>query len=407
MARTIVVGGGLVGLSAAHTVLERAQAENLSLGGHPAKFNFAINGARTQAQHMFAIEDSAQVLPALTRPDLIASLTANSASAIAWITGALNVDLSVVSPRRAHHPAHIATSPLGDHVRADEETHAARQGIPPPLASSRATALISSRSARQAATTHPGPRACPLRPFRRRCVRPRAGRPRSLRREDGFVPRVRDAGGLFLDARRARLGGGRKGRGDGGDAACRRRGAACAGGAGSEEVKEEVLLSKNLMKRHPDAAAFAEDTRIPVSRRLRVIGGRDAFGTVATTKSYTKSFCLAIITPVVHYTLGRRRRHHARHVFVLLHPPPTPRIRARPVGRGRSERQRTRTRAESPRGLVVSLLFEAWCLGGLRGRGGVKGRGEGSVVLRVGTSKYFLNLIFFFLSLTQLQVNNS
>ncbi|KAJ6459256.1 hypothetical protein C8R45DRAFT_913127 [Mycena sanguinolenta] len=142
MTRPIVVGGGLAGLSAAHTVLERVRStlpldNKPSLGGHPAKSTSSINGARTQAQHMFAIVDGAQVYtgttasarPDLARPNLITALTPNSASTITWLTDAFNVDLSFASCLGEHtipRTHHDSTSLLGNHARADEETHGAR-----------------------------------------------------------------------------------------------------------------------------------------------------------------------------------------------------------------------------------------------------------------------------------------
>ncbi len=55
MARVIVVGGGLSGLSAAHTVLERGGSvllidKNSFLGGNSTKATSGINGALTRTQ---------------------------------------------------------------------------------------------------------------------------------------------------------------------------------------------------------------------------------------------------------------------------------------------------------------------------------------------------------------------
>ncbi|KAJ6484605.1 hypothetical protein C8R45DRAFT_931056 [Mycena sanguinolenta] len=74
------------------------------------------------------------------------------------------------------------------------------------------------------------------------------------RRKDQ-VPRMRGAGGLLLDAFRAQ--GGKARRGDGGEAMQRVEARDGLFGETGGEVKEEALLSKNLMKQYSDAAAFA------------------------------------------------------------------------------------------------------------------------------------------------------
>ena len=77
MARVIVVGGGLAGLSAAHTVLERGGAVLLLdkekfLGGNSTKATSGINGAGcVVAAQLFAAAGRAPrraPLPADTRP---------------------------------------------------------------------------------------------------------------------------------------------------------------------------------------------------------------------------------------------------------------------------------------------------------------------------------------------------
>ncbi|KAJ6459334.1 hypothetical protein C8R45DRAFT_1221448 [Mycena sanguinolenta] len=113
MTRTIVVGGGLAGLSAAHTVLERVRSTLLldnkpSLGGNSVKASSGINDVVTKVQGSLGDANiAASPGHDLTRAELIAALTANSASAVAWFTNSFDIDLSVVSraPRTAHHPA--------------------------------------------------------------------------------------------------------------------------------------------------------------------------------------------------------------------------------------------------------------------------------------------------------------
>ncbi|KAJ6484589.1 hypothetical protein C8R45DRAFT_1214649 [Mycena sanguinolenta] len=116
MARTILVGGGLAGPSAAHTVLERVRSvlllyKKTSHGGNSVKASSGINGAGAEYQHTLRIEASAQAFYTdtaasagtdLARPVLITTPTANSASANAWLTDSPNVDLSVVSRLGGH-----------------------------------------------------------------------------------------------------------------------------------------------------------------------------------------------------------------------------------------------------------------------------------------------------------------
>ncbi|KAJ6459340.1 hypothetical protein C8R45DRAFT_942361 [Mycena sanguinolenta] len=151
------------------------------------------------------------------------------------------------------------------------------------------------------------------------------------RRKDQ-VPRMRGAGGLLLVFRAQ---GGKARRGDGGEAMQRVEARDRLCGEAGGEVKEEALLSKNLMKRYSDAAAFAGI----LGSRLTVLStfasdrkDDDAFGTASTTNSctLTESFCVAIITPVVHLYNGRPRRRplHTRPLFHQAH------AHSEPMGRG-------------------------------------------------------------------------
>jgi len=59
--KVIVVGGGLAGLSAAHTVLERGASvvvleKNAFLGGNSTKATSGINGALTKTQVKLGIQ---------------------------------------------------------------------------------------------------------------------------------------------------------------------------------------------------------------------------------------------------------------------------------------------------------------------------------------------------------------
>ncbi|CAG8682286.1 3319_t:CDS:2, partial [Cetraspora pellucida] len=111
----IVVGGGLSGLSAAHTVLERGGNvlvldKNSFFGGNSTKATSGINGALTKTQIALGIQDSAEMFAQdttrsardLARPDLIKVLTGNSASAVEWLQEKFKLDLSLVSRLGGH-----------------------------------------------------------------------------------------------------------------------------------------------------------------------------------------------------------------------------------------------------------------------------------------------------------------
>ncbi|KIM24623.1 hypothetical protein M408DRAFT_75649 [Serendipita vermifera MAFF 305830] len=113
--RVIVVGGGLAGLSAAHTLLERGASVLLLdkqgfMGGNSTKATSGINGAGTSPQHSLQIPDSAQIFfddtkksaKNLARDDLIRVLTGNSASAVHWLQHKFQLDLSKVSRLGGH-----------------------------------------------------------------------------------------------------------------------------------------------------------------------------------------------------------------------------------------------------------------------------------------------------------------
>jgi flavocytochrome c len=113
--RVIVVGGGLAGLSAAHTLLERGASVLLLdkqgfMGGNSTKATSGINGAGTNSQHNLGVQDSAQIFfddtkksaKDLARDDLIRVLTGNSASAVHWLQDKFSLDLSKVSRLGGH-----------------------------------------------------------------------------------------------------------------------------------------------------------------------------------------------------------------------------------------------------------------------------------------------------------------
>ncbi|KAK5195467.1 Osmotic growth protein [Exophiala xenobiotica] len=108
--RVIVVGGGLAGLSAAHTVYLNGGSvllldKNNFFGGNSTKATSGINGALTRAQVDLGIQDSVKQFYEDTlksardkaRPDLIRVLTYQSAAAVEWLQDVFGLDLTLVS----------------------------------------------------------------------------------------------------------------------------------------------------------------------------------------------------------------------------------------------------------------------------------------------------------------------
>ncbi|KAI6000781.1 Flavocytochrome c [Pisolithus albus] len=115
MAQVIVVGGGLAGLSAAHTLLERGANVLLLdkqgfMGGNSTKATSGINGAGTQAQQELGIPDNAKIFfedtkrsaRDLARDDLIRVLTGRSGDAVNWLQNKFGLDLSKVARLGGH-----------------------------------------------------------------------------------------------------------------------------------------------------------------------------------------------------------------------------------------------------------------------------------------------------------------
>merc|ERR1719194_167006 len=113
MQQVVVVGGGLAGLSAAHTVLEHGINvvvidKNAFFGGNSTKATSGINGAGTRSQRALKIEDSPEVFEGDTkrggasREDLIKVLTHQSASGVEWLMDNFKLDLSLVSRMGGH-----------------------------------------------------------------------------------------------------------------------------------------------------------------------------------------------------------------------------------------------------------------------------------------------------------------
>jgi len=121
--QVIVIGGGLAGLSAAHTVLERGGTVVLLdkmafLGGNSTKATSGINGALTKTQIKHNVPDSPDIFeadcvksasgihhkepPAHTAP-LVKVLAQESGPAVDWLTSpAFNLDLSLLSRLGGH-----------------------------------------------------------------------------------------------------------------------------------------------------------------------------------------------------------------------------------------------------------------------------------------------------------------
>ncbi|KAJ7209635.1 fumarate reductase [Mycena pura] len=111
----IVVGGGLAGLSAAHTLLERGANVLLLdkqpfMGGNSTKATSGINGAGTQTQQAAGIPDNSNIFfqdtkksaRDLARDDLIRVLTGRSGDAVNWLQDKFGLDLSKVARLGGH-----------------------------------------------------------------------------------------------------------------------------------------------------------------------------------------------------------------------------------------------------------------------------------------------------------------
>ena len=113
MDQVIVIGGGMSGLAAAHTVLENGGrvvlVEKMAFcGGNSSKATSGINGALTRTQRAKNIADSPEQFEqdsmrgGATRPDLIRVLTHESAPGVEWLMDKFGLDLSLVSRLGGH-----------------------------------------------------------------------------------------------------------------------------------------------------------------------------------------------------------------------------------------------------------------------------------------------------------------
>lgn len=118
MNQVIVIGGGLSGLSAAHTLLERGSSvllleKNPFMGGNSTKATSGINGATTRTQVRDKVGDSEEaflrdtVLSATKGESdepypLARVLVAESAPAVHWLQDAFKIDLSILGRLGGH-----------------------------------------------------------------------------------------------------------------------------------------------------------------------------------------------------------------------------------------------------------------------------------------------------------------
>eukprot|EP00301_Raphidiophrys_heterophryoidea_P018117 c3109_g1_i1.p1 GENE.c3109_g1_i1~~c3109_g1_i1.p1 ORF type:complete len:640 (+),score=180.72 c3109_g1_i1:1-1920(+) len=113
--QVIVVGGGLSGLSAAHTVLEHGGNVVVIdkmpfFGGNSTKATSGINGAGTRAQRVKGIPDTPEIFEADTKAsakegynaELVKVLTHTSGAAVEWLMDGFGLDLSLVSQLGGH-----------------------------------------------------------------------------------------------------------------------------------------------------------------------------------------------------------------------------------------------------------------------------------------------------------------
>lgn len=115
MTQVIVVGGGLAGMSAAHTALE--QGANVVVidkspfcGGNSTKATSGINAAGSRSQRALGIPDVPELFEKDTtisaaegaRPELIKTLTHESGPAVDWLMDAFGLDLTILARLAAH-----------------------------------------------------------------------------------------------------------------------------------------------------------------------------------------------------------------------------------------------------------------------------------------------------------------
>lgn len=111
MDQIIVVGGGLAGLSAAHTAMERGSRvllidKNPFMGGNSTKATSGINGSGTRTQRKTGIQDSPETFEEDTirggakSKEHARVLTWESGPGVEWLIDNFGLDLSLVGGER-------------------------------------------------------------------------------------------------------------------------------------------------------------------------------------------------------------------------------------------------------------------------------------------------------------------
>ncbi|KAJ6624373.1 Flavocytochrome c [Mycena sp. CBHHK59/15] len=370
--RTIVVGGGLAGLSAAHTLLERGSTV-LLLDKKPSyPVHFGIDSVGTPSRPALGStalvpqrsrrtsysDTAASAGPNLARPDLITALTSNSAPAIAWLTGKFGVDLSLVSRLGGHSAARTHRDKSDDAriaivkgarvVKLLEESgrvagvvyevggetvtehgsvilatggYAADFSTGGLLAKHRPELLALSTTNGDHATGD-GPRLATASRAPRALHPTGFVDPASPAAKTKFLAAeaLRGVGGLLLDAHGARFVN-EVDRRDVVTAAMQEAAGPVrlvlnAQAAGEVKSHCDFYTSKGLMKRYANAAEFAEDAGIPLAQIESTFASHSAYAAGSEKDPFGKpifhnaiymadgTLHVAIITPVVHYTMG-------------------------------------------------------------------------------------------------------
>jgi len=146
--QVIVVGGGLSGLSAAHTVLENGGKvimveRNAFMGGNSTKATSGINGAGTKTQKNLSIPDSVQIFeqdtirgatgiktgPCPPSYPLAKVISHNSTSAVHWLQENFGLALDTVSRLGGHSHPRTHRSLSGGKFPGMEITYALMQRL--------------------------------------------------------------------------------------------------------------------------------------------------------------------------------------------------------------------------------------------------------------------------------------
>jgi len=111
--QAIIVGGGLSGFSACHTILEHGGKALLLdkspfCGGNSTKATSGINGACTKSQKKLGIQDSNDIFVADTlkggakKPEVAKVLCCDSGPAVDWLMDKFELDLSLIARMGGH-----------------------------------------------------------------------------------------------------------------------------------------------------------------------------------------------------------------------------------------------------------------------------------------------------------------